>query len=169
MWIHTASSGTKRAVFSTLIHRVQTILGSLQDEIQHLQQTFKNNGYSSQDSQYALHARNKPPTTSEKPMGVALLLYQDFTSKYISRMLAKHYIKTIHIPMKKTSNTLRPIKDDLCLKTSGVYCISCECGKVYVGQTSRTIYIRCQKHLRHLHHGQTEKSAVAETPTKHRT
>jgi hypothetical protein len=60
-------------------------------------------------------------------------------SIYISRLLAKHYIKTIHIPIKKTSSTLRPIKDDLCLKTSGVYCVSCECGKVYVGQTSRTI------------------------------
>jgi len=41
--------------------------------------------------------------------------------------------------MKNTSSTLRPIKDDLGLKTSGVYCIQCECGKVYVGQTARPL------------------------------
>ena len=81
MWIHTKSSSTKKAVLSTLIHCARTIWESLLGEIQHLQQTFKNNGYSSRDSQYALHARNKPQTTSEKPMGVALLPYQNFTSK----------------------------------------------------------------------------------------
>jgi len=54
---------------------------SLQDEIQHLQQTFQNKEYISWDSQYALHNRKKPRTTSEKPMGVALLSYQNFTSK----------------------------------------------------------------------------------------
>jgi len=52
-------------------------------------------------------------TTSEKPMGVVLLPYQNFTSKYISRLLAKHYIKPTPIPMKKSPSTLRPIKDDM--------------------------------------------------------
>jgi predicted GIY-YIG superfamily endonuclease len=64
--------------------------------------------------------------------------------------------------MKKTLSTLRPIKDDLGLKTSGVYSIPCECDKVYVGRTSRIIEIRCQEHIRHPRHGQTEKSTVAE-------
>jgi len=38
----------------------------------------------------------------------------------------------------------------------------CECGKVYVGQTTRTIEIRSQKHIRHPRHGQAEQSTVAE-------
>jgi hypothetical protein len=90
MWIHTASSITKGAVLSILIHHTRTIRDEdgLQDEIQHLQQTFNNTGYSSKDIQYALRARNKPQTTSEKPMGFALLLYQHFTSNKISRLLA---------------------------------------------------------------------------------
>ena len=33
-----------------------------------------------------------------------------------------------------------------------MYCIPGECGKIYVGQTSRTIEIRCQEHIRHLCH-----------------
>lgn len=54
--------------------------------------------------------------------------------------------------MKKTTNSLRIINDDLGLSTSGVNCIPCECGKIYVGQTSRTNEIRCQEHIRHLCH-----------------
>jgi hypothetical protein len=33
---------------------------------------------------------------------------------------------------------------------------------VYVGQTARTIEIRYQEHVRHLCHGHTEESTVAE-------
>jgi predicted GIY-YIG superfamily endonuclease len=64
--------------------------------------------------------------------------------------------------MKKTTSTLRLIKDNQGLKTSGIYCIPCEFGKVYVGQTASTIEIRCQEHIRHLPIGHTEKSTVAE-------
>jgi len=76
--------------------------------------------------------------------------------------VAKHNITTIQILAKKTINTLRPIKDDLGLRTSGMYCFPCECGEVYGGQTSRMIEIRCQKPRRDLWHGASEKSALAE-------
>jgi hypothetical protein len=109
-----------------------------------------------------LRTRNKPETASEKPTGIALLLYQHFTCNKISRLLVKHNIKTIHILMKKTSSTLRLIKDNQGLQTSGIYCIPCECDKVYVGQTASTIQIRYQEHIRHLPIGHTEKSTVAE-------
>jgi hypothetical protein len=64
--------------------------------------------------------------------------------------------------MKKTSSTLKLIKDNQGLKTSGVYCISCEYGKVYVGQTASTIETRYQEHIRHLPIGHTGKSTAAE-------
>ena len=68
-----------------------------------------------------LRARNKPVTTSEKPMVVALFPYEHLTFNKISRLLAKRNIKTIYIPRKKkTSCSLRLIKDNLGLKTSGV-------------------------------------------------
>jgi len=41
-------------------------------------------------------------------------------------MLAKHNIKATYIPVKKTMNTLRPIKDSLGLKVPGIYRIPCE-------------------------------------------
>jgi hypothetical protein len=64
--------------------------------------------------------------------------------------------------VKKTICTLRPLKDHLGVKYPGVYCVPCECGKMYVGQTSRNIGIRCKEHMRHLRVGQPEKSAMAE-------
>jgi hypothetical protein len=39
--------------------------------------------------------------------------------------------------------------------------VPCECGKVYTGQTGRTIEARDKEHMRHSHLGQPEKSAVA--------
>jgi hypothetical protein len=48
------------------------------------------------------------------------------------------------------------------LKAAGIYCIPCECGKVYVGQTGRTIEARLKEHRRHVHLNQLEKSAVEE-------
>jgi len=64
--------------------------------------------------------------------------------------------------MKKTSSILKLIKDNHGLKTSGIYCIPCECSKVYVCQTVSTIEIRYQEHIRHRSNGHTEKSTVAE-------
>jgi hypothetical protein len=54
-------------------------------------------------------------------------------------MLAKHNIRSVGTPPRKISGFLRPVKGDLGLKTAGVYSIPCECGKVYVGQTGRSI------------------------------
>jgi hypothetical protein len=48
------------------------------------------------------------------------------------------------------------------LKAPGVYQIPCKCGKVYVGQTGRSIQAKCKEHIRHIHLNQPEKSAVAE-------
>jgi hypothetical protein len=47
------------------------------------------------------------------------------------------------------------------LNVLGVYRIPCECGKVYVGQTGRSIETRCKEHRRHICLDQPDKSAVA--------
>jgi hypothetical protein len=56
------------------------------------------------------------------------------------------------------------------LEAAGIYRIPCECGKVYVGQTGRTIEARLKEHKRHVRLNQPEKSAVAEhsITTSHR-
>jgi hypothetical protein len=51
-------------------------------------------------------------------------------------MLARHNIKNVAIPPRKIFIYLPPVKDALGLRTLGVYSIPCECGRVYIGQSS---------------------------------
>ena len=48
------------------------------------------------------------------------------------------------------------------LRTSGVYGIPCECGKVYIGQTGRSIHVRIKEHSRNIRFVEKDKKAVAE-------
>jgi hypothetical protein len=47
-------------------------------------------------------------------------------------------------------------------KTPGVYRIPWECGKVYIGQTGRSVDTRLKEHQRHIRLEHPDKSAVAE-------
>jgi hypothetical protein len=62
----------------------------------------------------------------------------------------------------KLSSLLRPVKDHLGLRTPEVYGIPCECGRVHIGQTGRSVDIRLKEHQRHIILEHPEKSAVAE-------
>jgi hypothetical protein len=55
-----------------------------------------------------------------------------------------------------------PTKDAPGLRTPGIYKIPCECGKVYIGQSGRSIQLRIKEHERHITLAQLDKSAVAE-------
>jgi hypothetical protein len=103
----------------------------------------------------------EPRPKQEEPVAVARLPYQGAASRKVSRLLAKFNIQTVHIP-DKNIHLLRPVKDKLGLRTVGIYRISCEWGKVYVGQTGRTIGARLKEHRRHVRLNQAERSAVAE-------
>jgi hypothetical protein len=74
----------------------------------------------------------------------------------------KFNVRTVHVPWKKTIQMLRSVRDDLGLNVPGVYRIRCECGKVYMGQTGRSIKTRCKEYRRHIRLDQLDKSAVAE-------
>ena len=79
----------------------------------------------------------------------------------LNRMLKKKDIRGINLQPKKIFSCLRLVKDVLGLKTPGVYCIPCQCGKVYVGQSGHTIERRVE-HQQHIRHTHPDKSAVAE-------
>jgi hypothetical protein len=63
---------------------------------------------------------------------VALLPYVQTTYGRLSIKLAKHNSKSVGLPLRKISSFLHPVKDDLGLRTPGVYSISCECGQAYI-------------------------------------
>jgi hypothetical protein len=123
--------------------------------------TFKWNGYGDRQILYAIDPAKRAAATPEKPTSVAFLPFVNTTFNRISRMLFRH-IKSVGLPQRKIASFLRPFKDDLRLKTPGVYSIPCECGQVYIGQTSCSIDTRIKKHHWHNRLAHPHKSAVAE-------
>jgi hypothetical protein len=82
-------------------------------------------------------------------------------------MVAKHNIKSVALPPRKIFSHLPPVKDALGLRTPGIYSIPCECGRVYIGQSSRSVQLRIKEHNRHIRLAQPNKSAVAEHSINH--
>jgi hypothetical protein len=124
-------------VLSTLVHRAGALCDheSLHDELEFLKDTFKRNGYGDRQIGRALDPPRRAATTPGKPTSVALLPFVSTTFNHISRVLSRHNIKSVGLLPRKIANFLQPMKDDLGLKTPGVYSIPCECGQVYIGQT----------------------------------
>jgi hypothetical protein len=99
---------------------------------------------------------------SNNPNSVAFLPFVGTICNHISRVLARHNIRSLGVPHMKLSSLLRLIKDHLGLRTPGVYRIPYECGRVYIGQTGRSVDIRLKEHQRHIPLEHPDKSAVAE-------
>jgi hypothetical protein len=99
--------------------------------------------------------------TDDKPTSTAYLPYTETTFGRLSRMLAKYNIKSVALPPRKKFSYLPPVKDALGLRLPGIYSIPCECGRVYIGQSGRSIQLHIREHDRHIRLAQPDKSAVA--------
>jgi hypothetical protein len=55
------------------------------------------------------------------------------TYSRISRLLVRFNIRTVYILTKKSADFLRPVKDDLGLRITTMYCVPCECSKMFDG------------------------------------
>jgi hypothetical protein len=159
----------KRAVLSTLLHRARSLCDedSLQAELVFLKHIFRENGYSDRQIHRAPNRRPLLPQLDNKPYSVAFLLFVGTVFNRISRVLARHNIKSVGLPHMKLSSLPRPVKDHLGLRTPGVYRIPCECGRVYTGQTGRSVDIRLKEHQPHIRLDHPDKSAVAEHNIDH--
>jgi len=82
-------------------------------------------------------------------------------------MLAKHNIKSVAPPPRKIISHLPPVKDALGLRTLEIYSIPCGCGRVYIGQSGRSVQLRIKEHNRHIRLAQSDKSAEAEHSINH--
>jgi len=82
-------------------------------------------------------------------------------------MLANHNIKSVALPPRKIISHLPPFKDALGLRTPRIYSIPCECGRVHIEQSGRSVQLRIKEHNRHIRLAQPNKSAVAERTINH--
>ena len=82
--------------------------------------------YSIKQIQEALNPENRTSKPKEKSTLVTLLPYVQMAYIQLSRMLAKHIIKSVGLLHRNISSLLHPVKDDLGLKNLGVYSIPCK-------------------------------------------
>jgi hypothetical protein len=127
-----------------------------------LKDVFKENGYNDRQIHRALNRCLHLPQPDNEPHSVAFLPFVGTVFNHISRMLARHNIKSVGLPHLKLSSLLRSVKDHLGLRTSEVYKIPCERSRVYIGQTGRSVDIRLKEHQRHIRLEHPDKSAVAQ-------
>jgi len=154
----------KHSVRSSLVHRAKTLCDqeSLAPELTFLTNVIKPNVYSHQFIQRAIKPATGTNKTEDKPTSTAYLLYTQTTYGRLSRILAKYNIKSFALPPRKISSYMPPTKHAPGLRTPDIYRIRCECGKVYIGQSGRSIQLRIKDHERHVTLVQPDKSGVAE-------
>jgi hypothetical protein len=89
-------------------------------------------------------------------------LCRDYIQPYkqSAGVLAQQNIKSVDLLQMKLSSLRHPVKDHLRLRTTGVYRIPCECGRVYSGHTGRSVDIRLKEHQRHTRLEHPDKSAA---------
>jgi hypothetical protein len=75
-------------------------------------------------------------------------------------MLAKHNTKSVGLLPRKISSLLHPVKDDLWLRTLGVYSTPCKCSQVYIRQSGLPIQTRIKEHHVHIWLRHPDKLAV---------
>jgi hypothetical protein len=76
--------------------------------------------------------------------------------------VSRYNFKSVDLPLTKIPRPLRPVKDDLTLKTSGVHSAPWECGEVIIGQTDRSTDTGTKEDHRYIRLEQPERSALAE-------
>jgi hypothetical protein len=95
----------KQAVLSTLIHRARALCDedSLQTLLVFLRDVFKQNGYNDRQIHRALNRRPHLPQPDNEPNSVAFLPFVGTVFNRISRLVARHNIKSVGLPPMKLS------------------------------------------------------------------
>jgi hypothetical protein len=114
----------------------------MQAELVSLRDVFKQNGYNDRQIHRALNRCPHLPQPDNEPNSVAFLPFFGIIFNRISRVLARHNIRSVSLSHMKLSSLFRPVKHHLGLRILGVYRIPCECGRLYIGRTGRPVDIR---------------------------
>ena len=69
----------------------------------------------------AMEPVTRTAKTNDKPTSTAYILYTQTTYGRLSRMLAKHNIKSVALLPRKVFSYLPQVKDALGLRTPGIY------------------------------------------------
>jgi len=142
----------------------------ISEEKKHLSSVFVSNGYPSYFVQKLTRTRKAAPRVEPETefKSNAVLPYIKGVSEPLRRYLQQQGIRavfksetTLRSHLVRPKDTVDPAKQD------GVVCrIPCECGKVYICETGRSMQERVKEHDRDIRLARTQTSAVSEHANK---
>jgi hypothetical protein len=166
-------------ILKTLALRAHRICDgdNLNQELSHLRQVFKLNGYSdkqitkaiNQARYFYLSNANHKPLASLQPLNASLPFVNGISQK-IAKILSKKGLRVAFKPLSRIRSFVPSLKDSVdTIMHSGVYKILCSCGAPYIGETGRSFQMRIREHSADIKHDRVHKSALAEhsSSTKH--
>ena len=154
----------KSAVHNTLVRRAFSTCDqhSLKQELHHIKTSLQVNGY----KHFNFNQPNPSLPPEERPQfkSTITLTYIGHTSHKLQHIFSQAQIKIFHMAPNKTQASLQTHKDKQDTQNTqdkaGVYRIPCECGKVYIGETGRSISASVKEHQTHGRLGHLDKSAI---------
>ncbi|XP_018401736.1 PREDICTED: uncharacterized protein LOC108778909 [Cyphomyrmex costatus] len=161
----------KQSAIHSLVYRAFSISDKehLKTELNYLKETLQRNGYNKEDVNRTINKhrsgtkKSDTEQTQKEKRRLSFLPYIKGTTDRIGRILNKHNIRTIFKPPRKIDQILRNPKDQRPpLSSAGVYKIPCSCGKVYIGETGRTVNTRMKEHQRDVWLKHITQSALTE-------
>ena len=165
----------KSGVIDCLMYRATTVASSddiLRKETVRVVETMRQNGYPKCFTERVISKQRKRTgqerqgrkRNDDEPMEQANIPFVDGVSQEIKRIARSAGIQcTFFTP--STTRPLYNVKDRLPAgsRTHAVYAVTCQtCGEQYVGETLRSVEVRCKEHKDAIRLGQTAKSAIAE-------
>jgi hypothetical protein len=135
-------------------------------ELNHLEDAFYSNGYSvNQVEKAMIKAKGSyagQQSTCQEMKRFSLRYIKGLSEK-IARILRKGDIHMDFSPINTIRTMLDSTKDQIDPNLyKGVYAIPCSCGKVYIGETGRSMKVRFKEHGAHLKLNRVQKLALAE-------
>ncbi|XP_071476521.1 uncharacterized protein [Diadema antillarum] len=153
----------RQSVPNALVRRAHQISDKehLRQELEHITDTLTT------INQYPKHKINTQAPShpnqaaKEQPITTVNLPYLGATSHKLQRIFKSANIQVRHTSSNKLHNSLHSHKDKHPKhKQPGVYRIPCECGKVYIGETGRSLETRLKEHKTCYRRSEWEKSAI---------
>ena len=146
----------------TLINRAKTIceVDNIEGELEHLRSVLKMNGYPKKFIDNAMKTGQQVWEKTEYQSSVSLPYIGSALLK-IERILKEAGIQLYHSSENKSFRSLCTHRDSVNeFQKPGVYRILCECGLVYIGETSRNLSLCLKEHKTNCEKTELEKSAV---------
>ncbi len=158
----------KSSAISSVAHRARQICSSqklLDEEFAHIRDDFRKNGFSDLEINCALFPKPRPPcpvnNRNSERKRIFTLPFCGASSHKLKRLFRKNGIQAAFRPNETLRSALTKVKSNRepAETKNCVYCLTCSCGDIYIGESKRRAEVRWEEHRREWSNKDPVKSA----------